>query len=253
MAAKVYYVGAGLVDAEKLLDGEIILGLEAIAAGLYQRNRFAGQTVTGQAGYDVLSHSLAVGELSERMIREAFHDEGADLYKSCVGLCPMEDVIEFSARAGNLWGCLHDVTEAIMADVPAPVKRTSYFDAYRRREVALGLKYQNSYLPALWDCRIPQHMTIRDLINQCVHRADTVRLALEAACLLPEDAFNNIMHSDSVAGVSPWIVKEFARFTRDGTLPTSEVSQRKEFITHLRKLDVLVGEATQEIFLRVGI
>jgi len=78
-----------------------------IAHALSQQCRFSGHTIVP---YSVAEHSVRVSELLDR--------EGA-------------------SRIVQLWGLLHDASEAYLVDIPSPLKHTPAFSGYRLAETEL--------------------------------------------------------------------------------------------------------------------
>lgn len=85
--------------------GEIVI--EDIAHALSHQNRFSGHT---RVPYSVAEHSVRVCELLKMW-----------------GASPEV----------QLWGLLHDASEAYLVDIPQPLKHTEAFAAYRVAERAL--------------------------------------------------------------------------------------------------------------------
>lgn len=85
--------------------GEIVIG--DIAHALSQQCRFSGHTCVP---YSVAEHSVRVAELLQRW--------------GC-------------SRMVQLWGLLHDASEAYLVDIPSPLKNTNAFAAYREAESRL--------------------------------------------------------------------------------------------------------------------
>jgi hypothetical protein len=85
------------------------IDIRDIAHALSHQCRFSGHTI---AHYSVAEHSVRVRELLER--------RGA-------------------SRVVQLWGLLHDASEAYLVDIPSPLKCTPVFDAYREAEARLML------------------------------------------------------------------------------------------------------------------
>ncbi len=87
------------------IPGDIVI--EDIAHALSQQCRFSGHT---KEFYSVAEHSVRVSELLESW-----------------GCIPMI----------QLWGLMHDASEAYLVDIPAPLKHTEEFFPYRRAEARL--------------------------------------------------------------------------------------------------------------------
>jgi hypothetical protein len=210
----VYFIGTGLVDAEDVVSGKVVLDPKSIAYGLSGRKRFSGQSEKKQ-DFDVLRHSLMTGTLAARIARATLYaDGGEDL-----GTQPINTLsaYQLTVMECELWGILHDASEAVMADVAAPVKRTETLREYAVAEHALGEFYQREYIPSLWDKENPDVAAARRrTVNRIVHVADMVRLNLEAIMLLPEDAAQNIIDSTEDAEVIRWRERELVAATRKG-------------------------------------
>lgn len=83
------------------------INIEDIAHALSQQCRFSGHT---RVHYSVAEHSVRVAEL----LRDCGHPKHV-----------------------QLWGLLHDASEAYLVDIPLPLKHTDAFAAYRVAERAL--------------------------------------------------------------------------------------------------------------------
>lgn len=191
---KVFFSQMGLLDPEDLLTGKVILSLTPLALGLESKKRFAGQIHPGEAHYDVLCHSLETGYLANRLVDRGY-PEVLDQ------VCPEE--VAFFRMAVRLTGFLHDATEAIMSDVAAPIKQSSWFAQYRDVEACLSIAYFRHYLPVLFREGSETMGRLWGRVADVVHRADRIRLCLEASRLLPEEAYKNVI--DSVA--DDWTIK----------------------------------------------
>jgi 5'-deoxynucleotidase YfbR-like HD superfamily hydrolase len=189
---KVYFLDIGLVEAEDLVTGKIILPLRALAKGLESQKRFAGQT-EGES-FDVLRHSIGTAHLAAIIAGKLLTDERKP---EDHGLFDWR--INFMMSECEAWGYLHDASEAVMADIAAPVKRTQPFTEYRKAEAVLSEAYQRAYVPTLWGGgrikELSHSRSRRTFVEYVVHQADSVRLALEAIKLLPPDASRNVMDS----------------------------------------------------------
>lgn len=178
----IYYQDVGLVDPEKLVSGEEILPPTAIAAALASKIRFAGQA--DEHSVTVLTHSIAVAALAARLASDYVSERPDDEFAS-----PQASKFVEICR---LWGLLHDATEAVLADVPKPVKETRLFWGYRAVEQELQVAYQKHYIPGLWG---EGQESLRANVESIVHTADACRLVLEAIHLLPAAAVNNVIDS----------------------------------------------------------
>lgn len=81
--------------------------IEDIAHALSHQCRFSGHVA---AHYSVAEHSVRVAELLQR---------------------------RGESRYVQLWGLLHDASEAYLVDIPSPLKCTPVFEAYREAEARL--------------------------------------------------------------------------------------------------------------------
>lgn len=116
--------------------------IEDIAHALSNQCRFSGHT---RVHYSVAEHSVRVCNL--------LHDWGC-------------------SKEIQLWGLLHDATEAYLVDIPSPLKHTEAFRGYRVAEKALMLAVCTRFgLPV----DQPSEVT----------KADLVLLATEARDLMP--------------------------------------------------------------------
>ena len=111
------------------------------AHALSQQCRFSGHTIVP---YSVAEHSVRVSELLDR--------EGA-------------------SRIVQLWGLLHDASEAYLVDIPSPLKHTPAFDGYRIAEAWLMVAVCKRF-------GLPFHEP------EEVRKADAVLLATEARDLM---------------------------------------------------------------------
>lgn len=119
-----------------------LISIKDIAHSLSQQCRFGGHT---RKPYSVAEHSV-------RVCRR-LHEQGC-------------------SKIVQLWGLLHDASEAYLVDIPAPLKHTPAFDAYRVAERALMDSICDKfYLP-------------RDEPEE-VLSADQTLLATEARDLMP--------------------------------------------------------------------
>jgi 5'-deoxynucleotidase YfbR-like HD superfamily hydrolase len=130
--------------------------LEDVAHALALVCRFTGHV---RHFYSVAEHSVRVSLLAERYAIE--------------GKRRPEDV-----RMIARWGLMHDGSEAYLADVASPVKRSAIFAGYRTAEKRL--------LRVITDaCHLPPDMPAE------VSRADLVLLATEARELLQGGPIDN--------------------------------------------------------------
>ncbi len=117
--------------------------IEDIAHALANICRFGGHT---RHFYSVAEHSMMV----------------ADIVKS-LGGSPLE----------QLWGLMHDATEAYMGDIPTPLKAT--LEGFSARENALMLLIGNKFLPEHGEPSI---------LPAIVKSADRIALVTEARQLM---------------------------------------------------------------------
>jgi 5'-deoxynucleotidase YfbR-like HD superfamily hydrolase len=200
---KVFYIGDGLVDPELLVRGEHVLSINSISHGLASKKRFAGQS--DRLEYDVLQHSVAVADYARTLA-----DSQAALLKN-------ESDRYLLPRETELWGLLHDASEAVMSDVASPVKKTDVFTQYRHAEDDLLWAYQKHYVPSLFRPSTPKMRL--EFVNNVVHKADLVRLGVEGLRLLPEEALNNILDSALSDSVRDLLNTECRRLARTGADP----------------------------------
>lgn len=141
-----------------------------VAHALANQCRFSGHA---RIHYSVAEHSVRVSDL----LREWGED-----------------------RETQLWGLLHDASEAYLVDVPLPLKALPEFDGYRKAEArlmkAICLKFR-----------------LRSEQPESVGRADRVLLATEARDLMPcrPEHWRALGVPPLVMRISPWGT-EMARF-----------------------------------------
>jgi 5'-deoxynucleotidase YfbR-like HD superfamily hydrolase len=184
---KVFYRDAGLVHAEDLLRGRIILSPTDIARGLAAHVRFSGQT-TCEVPWTVLSHSFLVSELAKKLASDEMRFPGIDR------LSFPESRRTFIQCCG-LWGLLHDASEAIVSDVAKPFKHLPEFDGYRDVEANLLAAYRAHYVPWMQKSSIvPSDLSpLGQSVSQVVKIADAAALYIEAAEFLPAEAVDNVL------------------------------------------------------------
>ncbi len=120
--------------------GDIVL--EDIAHALSHQCRFSGHT---REFYSVAEHCVRVSELLEQ-----WH----------------------CSRLTQLWGLMHDASEAYLVDIPSPLKAAPEFAAYRDAELRLMVAVCRRFgLPIEPPPRVPE--------------ADAALLATEARDLMP--------------------------------------------------------------------
>ena len=97
-----------------------------------------------------------------------------------------------SARV-QLWGLMHDASEAYLQDVAAPLKRTSSFESYRDAEREL--------MRAICEC-----FSLQKKEPDVVRQADAVLLATEARDLMPfrEDHWATLTEAPLETPITPW-------------------------------------------------
>ena len=137
--------------------------IEDIAHALAHQCRFAGHT---REHYSVAEHSVRVANL--------LWDRG------------------FS-RVVQLWGLLHDASEAYLTDIPAPLKWSDVFAPYRAAEARLMLAVCERF-----------HLPIEE--PPAVRVADAVLLATEARDLMayaPEH-WTNLSEAPLIEAITPW-------------------------------------------------
>lgn len=134
-----------------------------IAHALSQQCRFSGHTIRP---YSVAEHSVRVCEL----------------------------VASWGAPAWvQLWGLLHDASEAYLVDIPSPLKCTPVFDMYRTAEKRL--------MDAV--CR---RFGLPTDEPSLVHKADGVLVATEARDLMPYrgEHWTKLTEEPLVQTIKPW-------------------------------------------------
>lgn len=178
---KVFYRDAGLVEAADLLAGRIILNPWDIARGLRAHVRFCGQT-DGEPPWTVLSHSFFVSELAGVLARDV--DRFPKIDRS--SLRP-----DIFVPLCQLWGLLHDASEAIVADVAKPFKALPAMGRYCDVEDQLLSAYRGDYAPWLGEAGAPPNVLGR-AVCELVKLADSAALYIEASRLLPPEAVDNV-------------------------------------------------------------
>lgn len=141
--------------------GDIVL--EDIAHALSNQCRFSGHV---RVHYSVAEHSVRVSELLETW--------------GC-------------SQRIQLWGLLHDATEAYLVDIPSPLKCTPVFEAYRLAEDTLMVAVCRRFgLPIAQPAR--------------VHHADAVLLATEARDLMPfrPEHWGSLKEQPLAETIIPW-------------------------------------------------
>ena len=134
-----------------------------IARGLSHQCRFLGQT---SVHYSVAEHSVRVSELLQGW--------------GC-------------SRMIQLWGLLHDASEAYLGDVPSPLKHTAVFAPYREAEDRL--------------IKVICHRFGLPLAEpERVRHADAVLLATEARDLMPfrPEHWGALKESPMSEKIVPW-------------------------------------------------
>jgi 5'-deoxynucleotidase YfbR-like HD superfamily hydrolase len=237
---KVYFLDIGLVEAEDLVTGKIILPLRALAKGLESQKRFAGQT-EGES-FDVLRHSIGTAHLAAVIAWKLLKGElkpGGDS-----GLFDWR--INFMVSECEAWGYFHDASEAVMADIASPVKRTQPFTGYRKAEAVLSEAYQRAYVPTLWGESHIKELSPspwrRTFVEYVVHQADSVRLALEAIKLLPPDASNNVMDS-LLPQTKELLLAELARGVDPLGWTLEHMTPVQYFCDRVKKLQRALGQS----------
>jgi len=118
------------------------IDIRDIAHALSQQCRFSGHT---RAPYSVAQHSVLVAHEVER---------------------------QGGSREEQLWGLLHDASEAYLVDIPSPLKQTHVFAAYREAEETMMVAICNRFNLPLDEPDI-------------VRAADVTLLGREARDLMP--------------------------------------------------------------------
>lgn len=157
-----------------LVPDAYVVNLTDIAHSLSQQCRFSGHT---RIPYSVAEHSVRVAELLAEW--------------GC-------------SREVQLWGLLHDASEAYLQDVAAPVKHTDAFEAYRVAEAG-------------WMRVICERFHMPSEEPDDVRRADAVMLATEARDLMPYRAehWGGLLERPLPAIIQPWSpAKAKAEFTQ---------------------------------------
>ena len=87
-------------------------------------------------------------------------------------------------NADAMWGLLHDASEAYLVDIPSPLKRTGYFDAYKTLEIQMQQA-------------ICERFGLPKTEPPSVKKADVILLATEARDLMSP------LHSDWIQPCEP--------------------------------------------------
>ena len=142
-------------------EGEI--SILDIAHALSNQCRFSGHT---RVHYSVAEHSVRVRNLLASL--------GA-------------------SREVQLWGLLHDASEAYLVDIPSPLKHTEAFAAYRVAERALQIAVCVAF-------NLPTEEP------EIVRMADGVLLATEARDLMPyrPEHWADLIHEALPGKIKPW-------------------------------------------------
>lgn len=128
-----------------------------IAAALSKICRFTGHV---SRFYSVAEHSVRVSFVSETVLRRHFLSQGV--------ANPPAATLNEIAR----WGLIHDASEAYLADIAAPVKRSAAFVNYRLAEDRL-------------QAEVAKACGLKPIMPTEVKTADLIMLATEAIQLLP--------------------------------------------------------------------
>lgn len=155
------------------------IDIEDIAHALSQQCRFSGHTAFH---YSVAEHSVRVCELLAA--------------RGC-------------SRTVQLWGLLHDASEAYLVDVPSPLKCLPAFDEYREVEKRLMLAIcERFYLPA----EEPR----------AVRWADATLLATEARDLMPfrPEHWEGLTEAPLLGAIEPW----------------APYKAKRDFLSHFKEL-----------------
>lgn len=141
-----------------------------IAHSLSQQCRFSGHT---REFYSVAEHSVRVSWLLQDW--------------------------EMSRRT-QLWGLLHDASEAYLVDIPAPVKKTHSLLGYRLAE--------SEVMRA-----VCERFNLTRKQPDAVTKADAVLLATEARDLMPyrKEHWTSLLEPPLEAVITPWAPQEAER------------------------------------------
>lgn len=155
------------------------IDIRDIAHALSHQCRFSGHVIVH---YSVAEHSVRVAELLERW-----------------GL----------PRWVQLWGLLHDASEAYLVDIPSPLKSTPIFAGYREAELRLMVA-------------VCERFKLSIIEPDEVRKADAVLVATEARDLMP---FNPPHWIGLVEAPLPDAIK-----------PWHSYSAKKEFLARFEEL-----------------
>ncbi len=100
----------------------------------------------------------------------------------------------------QLWGLLHDASEAYLVDIPSPLKKHPNFESYRRSE-------------ALVMAAVCERFGLPEPQPASVASADRVLLATEARALMPfvPENWADLQSSAFNAPITPWLPAEAKR------------------------------------------
>lgn len=138
--------------------------IEDIAHALSHQCRFSGHTLVH---YSVAEHSVRVSELLQRWMY---------------------------GRGVQLWGLLHDASEAYLVDLPQPLKADPTIgDAYKIAEARL-------------QAAVCERFGLPVVEPPAVGRADGVLLATEARDLMPfrPEHWSKLEHPPLLSTICPW-------------------------------------------------
>ncbi len=135
------------------------------------------ETFTGQAFYPLAPkvEDIRLGDIAHALSQQCrFAGHTREFYsvaEHCVRVC------RYLKEAGapknvQLWGLLHDASEAYLVDIPSPLKRSKVFKTYRESERKVMARICERY-----DLPLKQ--------PEAVTYADQVLLATEARDLMP--------------------------------------------------------------------
>lgn len=96
----------------------------------------------------------------------------------------------------QLWGLMHDASEAYLVDLPTPLKQSEFGDAYRAAEAKLMRA-------------ICERFSLSEKQPEIVHVADAVLLATEARDLMPHkpEHWRNLMVRPLEGEIEPWAAR----------------------------------------------